>query len=138
MPRGFYYFGFLIDLTMVIRATLADFILFLYVHMSRADDSYDPSEIAAIKVKMNTLFAEGTDLEKKLYGAIRKYNSFDKSLLTELFTESIEHFSKKSPVEADLFNDLSEIIQADGKLDPSEKNALNVLKRIIDHQSIEK
>jgi len=122
---------------MVIHATLADFILFLYVHMSRADDSYDPSEIAAIKVKMNSLFAEGTDLEKKLYGAIREYNSFDKNKLTELFASSIQHFSKKSPVEAHLFSDLSEIIQADGKVDPSERKALDVLKRIIDqHQSV--
>jgi len=123
---------------MVIHATLPDFILFLYIHMSRADDSYDPSEIAAIKVKMNTLFAEGTDLEKKLYSAIREYNSFDKSKLTELFTDSIEHFSKKSAVEAQLFKDLSEIIQADGKVDQSETNALDVLKRIIDHQYIQK
>lgn len=123
---------------MVIHATLPDFILFLYVHMSRADDSYDPSEIAAIKVKMNTLFAEGTDLEKKLYSAIREYNSFDKSKLTELFTDSIEHFSKKSAVEAHLFKDLSEIIQADGKVDQSETNALDVLKRIIAHQYIQK
>jgi len=123
---------------MVIHATLPDFILFLYIHMSRADDSYDPSEIAAIKVKMNTLFAEGTDLEKKLYSAIREYNSFDKSKLTELFTGSIEHFSKKSGVEAHLFKVLSEIIQADGKVDQSETNALDVLKRIIDHQYIQK
>ena len=123
---------------MVIHATLPDFILFLYVHMSRADDSYDPSEIAAIKVKMNTLFAEGTDLEKKLYSAIREYNSFDKSKLTELFADSIEHFSKNSAVEAHLFNDLSEIIQADGKVDQSETNALDVLRRIIDHQHIQK
>jgi hypothetical protein len=74
--------------------------------MSRADDSYDPSEMAAIKIKMNTLFAEGTNLEKKLYGAIREYNSFDKSKLTELFTGSILHFSKNSNVDKKLFNDL--------------------------------
>lgn len=123
---------------MVIHTTLPDFILFLYVHMSRADDSYDPSEMAAIKVKMNTLFPEGTDLERKLYGAIREYNSFDKSKLTELFTGSILHFSKNSTVDAHLFNDLKEIVQADGKVNQAESNALNVLKRIIDHQSIEK
>jgi len=51
---------------MVIHANLPDFILFLYVHMSRADDSYDPTEMAAIKSKMNNLFSKGTDLEKKL------------------------------------------------------------------------
>jgi len=123
---------------MIIHNTLPDFILFLYVHMSRADDSYDPSEMAAIKVKMNTLFEQGTDLEKKLYGAIREYNSFDKSKLAVLFSDSIQHFTKQSPVDSHLLSDLKEIVQADGKVDQSESNALDVLKRIIDHQSIEK
>ena len=117
---------------MVIHATLPDFILFLYVHMSRADDTYDPSEMAAIKVKMNTLFAEGTDLEKKLYIAIREYNSFDKSKLNELFAGSILHFSKNSTVDAHLFNDLKEIIQADGKIDQTEASALEALERMIE------
>jgi uncharacterized tellurite resistance protein B-like protein len=116
---------------MVIHATLPDFILFLYVHISRADDSYDPSEMAAIKVKMNALFAEGTDLEKKLYLAIREYNSFDKSKLSELFTSSILHFSKNSSVDPHLFNDLKEIMQADGKVDQSEASALDALQRVI-------
>lgn len=121
---------------MVIHNTLPDFILFLYVHMSHADDSYDPTEMAAIKIKMNGLFSAGTDLEKKLYLAIREYNTFDKGKLTELFSASIEHFSKKSPVDTNLFNDLREIIQADGKEAQSERDALDILKRIIDHPAL--
>ncbi|HMG88443.1 MAG TPA: TerB family tellurite resistance protein [Chryseolinea sp.] len=120
---------------MVIHANLPDFILFLYVHMSRADDSYDPTEMAAIKDKMNGLFSAGTDLEKKLYVTIREYNSFDKNKLTELLSDSIRHFSNDAAVDAHLFNDLKEIIQADGKVDQSEVNALETLKRMIDHQS---
>ena len=119
---------------MVIHANLPDFILFLYVHMSRADDSYDPTEMAAIKKKMNNLFSKGTDLEKKLYGTIREYNSFDKHKLSELLSDSIQHFSNDA-VDARLFNDLKEIIQADGKVDQAEMNALEALKRMIDHQS---
>jgi hypothetical protein len=103
--------------------------------MSRADDSYDPTELAAIKNKMNTLFPANTDLEKKLYLTIRDYNSFDKNKLTELFSDSIEHFSKLTSVDAHLFDDLREIIQADGKVDQSETNALDTLKRMIEHQS---
>ena len=120
---------------MVIHATFPDFILFLYVHMSRADDSYDPTEMAAIKNKMNGLFSKGTDLEKKLYVTIREYNSFDKNKLTELLSDSIKHFSNDTTVDTHLLNDLREIIQADGKVDHSEMNALEALKRMIDHQS---
>jgi hypothetical protein len=104
--------------------------------MSHADDSYDPTEMAAIKNKMGNLFSKGTEIEKKLYLAIREYNTFDKNKLTELFSASVEHFSKKSAVDANLFNDLREIIQADGKEDQSERDALDILKRIIDHPSL--
>jgi uncharacterized tellurite resistance protein B-like protein len=131
----FLLFSFFIWITMVIHATLQDFILFLYVHMSRADDSYDPSEMAAIKSKMNGLFAEGTDLERKLYVTIREYNSFDKTKLTELLSDSITHFSNDATADPQLFADLKEIIQADGKVDQSEMNALEALKRMIDHRS---
>jgi uncharacterized tellurite resistance protein B-like protein len=120
---------------MVIHATLPDFILFLYVHMSRADNNYDPTEMAAIKSKMNNLFSEGTDLEKKLYITIREYNSFDKDKMTELLSESIKHFSNDGSVDSHLLKDLKEIIQADGKVDQSEMNALEALERMIDRQS---
>ena len=103
--------------------------------MSRADDSYDPTEMAAIKNKMNGLFSEGTDLERKLYVTIREYNSFDKTKLTELLSDSIDHFTNDTAVDAHLFNDLKEIIDADGKVDQSELNALEALKRMIDHHS---
>jgi len=118
---------------MVIHATFPDFILFLYVHMSRADDSYDPAELSAIKGKMGALFSEDTDLERKLYSTIREYNSFDKSKLISLFEDTVNHFSETTPEKARILKDLSEIIQADGKIDESEKNALDALKRIIDH-----
>ena len=86
---------------------------------------------------MNNLFSANTDFEKKLYLAIRDYNSFDKNKLTELFSDSIQHFSKKLSMDEHLFDDLREIIQADGKVDQSETNALDVLKRIIDHQHVQ-
>ena len=120
---------------MVIHANLPDFILFLYVHMSHADDSYDPTEMAAIKNKMKGLFTKDTDVEKKLYVTIREYNSFDKNKLTELLSDSFKHFGKDTSVDALLFNDLKEIIQADGKVDQAEMNALEALKRMIDHQA---
>jgi len=53
--------------------------------------------------------------------------------LSELLSDSIQHFSKDA-VAPHLFNDLKEIIQADGKIDQGEMNALEALKRMIDHQ----
>jgi hypothetical protein len=103
--------------------------------MSHADDSYDPLEMAAIKEKMSGLFSEQTDLERKLYLTIREYNSFDKSKLSELFEDTFNHFGQDPILTSDVYNDLREIIQADGNVNPSEHKALEFLKDLIDHHS---
>lgn len=116
---------------MVIHTTFADFILFLYVHISQADKTYDPAELGVIKSKMSALFPDGTDLEKKLYNAIRQYNSFDKSQLNTLFEDTIRHFNRKEALQ-NVYADVQDIIRADGKVEASETNALEALKQIID------
>jgi uncharacterized tellurite resistance protein B-like protein len=115
---------------MNIHESFSEFVLFLYVHISHADNQYDPAEMAAIKSKMSTLFPAGTDLERKLYLAIREYNSFDKSRLSDFVKDSFRHFGldKKSTVYADAF----EIIRADGRIDQHETKALDALKQLLD------
>ena len=118
---------------MVIHDSFPDFLLFVYVHMSEADHNYDPKEMALIKKKMHALFPEGTDLEKKLYRAIRDYNNFDKSRLDALFKDTFEKFRGANPeLREHLFQDILEIASADGALNASESQALDSLKKIID------
>lgn len=117
---------------MILHSSFPDFILFLYVHMSHADSSYDPSEMATIKSKMKGLYPEGTDIEKKLYLTIREYNAFDKSKLGDLFEETLGHFDLDVPKKNNVYNDLYEIMQADGKVEKSETKTLETLKQIID------
>lgn len=119
---------------MMLHSTFSDFIVFLYVHMSHADNSYDPQEMATIKSKMQKLFPAGTDLEKKLYATIRQYNSFDKEKLPELLTESLRHFTDKHETNEQVFSDLRDIIHADGKVLPAETRSLESLKIMIDQQ----
>ena len=118
---------------MVIHSSFKDFILFLYVHMSRADENYDPNEMATIKKKVGLLFQKDTDVEKKLYAAIRQYNLFDKSKLTELFEDTFKQFGQDANVlKNHFYTDLNEIILADGKVVNSETKALEALKQIIE------
>ncbi len=118
---------------MVIHASFKDFVLFLYVHMSRADENYDPNEMAIIKKKIEGLLDKGADIEKKLYTAIREYNSFDKAKLPVLFQASFKHFSDDdSVIKNNFYDDLNEIIQADGKVEATETRALEALKEIIE------
>ena len=121
---------------MVIHSTFKDFILFLYVHMSRADENYDPNEMATIKKKIGGLFEKDIDIEKKLYVAIREYNSFDHSKLPTLFNASFKHFDQdQSVLKNNFYSDLNEIIAADGKVEAAESKALEALKEIIELNS---
>lgn len=120
---------------MIIHHNLNDFILFLYVHMSQADSTYDPAEMTTIKSKMSGLYPEGTDFEKKLYLAIREYNTFDKAKLTEVLNDSFHHFKDAEMNGQKLIRDLHEIVNADGKIDPAEGKALGLLKELIDRMS---
>jgi uncharacterized tellurite resistance protein B-like protein len=117
---------------MVLHSSFADFILFVFVHMSHADNSYDPLEIAAIKEKMKDIYDVDTDFERKLYLTIRQYNDFDKSKLNALLADSFQHFNPDYAVSTDVFRDLQEIMQADGAVNRSEKNALESVRRLID------
>jgi uncharacterized tellurite resistance protein B-like protein len=118
---------------MVIHSTFKDFILFLYVHISRADEVYDPNEMATIKKKISELLNKDADIERKLYQAIREYNTFDKAHLTTLFKSSFKHFSKDAlALNSNFYNDLNEIALADGKVEDAETKALGMLREIID------
>jgi hypothetical protein len=104
--------------------------------MSRADENYDPYEIATIKEKISGMFEKDADIERKLYVAIRQYNSFDKSSLVELFRDSFKHFSEDQTIQKNNFyDDLTEIMQADGKVVHAEKRALQALKEIVELNS---
>ena len=121
---------------MVIHTTHQDFIVFLYVHMSQADDSYDPNEMAIIKSKMKKLFPAGTDIEQKLYLTIRAYNAFDRSKLNDLLKDSIEHFGSAGAFNPAVHADLKDIIEADGQVKADETRSLDRLRAIIDQHAV--
>lgn len=117
---------------MVIHSTFPDFVLFLYVHIAHSDDAYDPTEIATIKDKMKNLFPEGTDLEKKLYQAIRDYNAFDHARISDLIRDTFAHFADNANISSTkLFNDVKAIMEADGQVLPTEREAFEAITRII-------
>jgi uncharacterized tellurite resistance protein B-like protein len=117
---------------MIVHNTLEDFILFLYIHMSHADNNYDPAELTAIENKMKQLFPEEKDTERKLYNALRDYNNIDKTTLHTLLRDTFIHYSKShSDRLIEVINDLKEITRADGKIDHDEERMLNGFKDLI-------
>lgn len=121
---------------MIIHKTLQDFIVFLYVHISQADNAYDPNEMALIKAKMKKLYPAETDIEQKLYTTIREYNTFDRSKLNDFFKTSIAHFGKEGALDATVHADLNDIILADGKVRADETRSLDKLRNIIDQHAL--
>ena len=92
--------------------------------------------MATIKKKIGGLFEKDIDIEKKLYVAIREYNSFDHSKLPTLFNASFKHFDQdQSVLKNNFYSDLNEIIAADGKVEAAESKALEALKEIIELNS---
>lgn len=121
---------------MIIHKTLQDFIVFLYVHISQADNTYDPKEMATIKSKMKRLFPAGTDIEQKLYTTIRDYNTFDRAKLGDLFRSSIEQFGKEGALDSAFHDDLNDIILADGKIKADETRTLDRLRNLLDQHVV--
>jgi uncharacterized tellurite resistance protein B-like protein len=118
---------------MVIHSNFADFVLFLYVHMSHVDNDYDPTEMKVIKEKMKRIFPSDVDMEKKLYLTIKEYNAFDQSKIQELIKDTFTHFSSvKFSQKYKIYTDMYDIINADGKVDESETKAMEALKQIIE------
>jgi len=116
---------------MVIHKTFEDFLLFLYVHISRADSNYDPKEMAVIQEKMKGLYPSKVDFDKKLYLTLREYKDFDKTKLNDLCVDTIRHF-KAGKEKEKILNDLSDIINADGHVQATETTALDNLKKTIE------
>lgn len=120
---------------MVIHDTFADFVLFLYVHMAHADGDLHVTEVKVIKEKMTKLY-QSEDLDKKFTAALDQYNAFNKSNLNKLFHASFAHFETiKFAQKYRVYGDMYDIIYADGKVEESEKRALDELKDIIDINS---
>ena len=118
---------------MVLHNNFSDFVLFLFVHMSHVDNDYHPTEMKVIEEKMVRLFPKGTDLEKKLYNAIREYNGFDKSQIEPMIRNSFLHFGEvKSTQKYKVYSDIYDIINADGKIEASETAAMDVLGQIME------
>ena len=82
---------------------------------------------------MSKLFPAGTDVEKKLYQTIREYNKFDRRKINDLCLESISHFeSDKQARESRLFEDVEEIVKADGEIHTLEAEELRKIRQMIE------
>ena len=118
---------------MVLHSQFQDFILFLYIHMAISDGSIHSSEEQVILSKMTKLFPDESDLKKKLQLALTEYRALDQVMTMDVIKESFKHFDKVTFAQKyKVYADMYDIVNADGKVEESEKHALDGLKEIID------
>ncbi|HEV8513863.1 MAG TPA: TerB family tellurite resistance protein [Cyclobacteriaceae bacterium] len=118
---------------MVLHSQFQDFILFLYIHMAISDGSLHSCEEQVILNKMAKLFPEETDSKKKLQMALTEYKALDHAMTMDVIRETFKHFDKVTFAQKyKVYADMYDIVNADGKVEESEKNALTGLKEIID------
>lgn len=101
--------------------------------MAVSDGSIHSSEEQVILNKMPRLYPNESDLKTKLNLAIAEYRSLDPSMTVDVIRETFKHFDKVTFAQKyKVYADMYDIVNADGKVDESEKHALDGLKEIID------
>ena len=117
---------------MVIHDNFQDFVLFLYLHMAHADGSMHQQEESIVREKMKKLFPEGEDLEAVFTKALEQYRNSPVNQIPVIIRESFDHFNSVTfSSKYRVYTDMYDIINADGRVDQSEKNALDQLREII-------
>lgn len=117
---------------MLVHTNFSDFATFLYVHMAHADGDYHPEEMHVIIDKMKKLYPSSEDLHNKLDQTLAAYRGLDKDTISQVIRTSFKEFSHvKFAHKYKVYTDMYDIINADGKVDESETQALEELKQII-------
>ena len=104
--------------------------------MAVSDGTLHSSEEQVILSKMTKLFPNEGDHKKKLGMALAEYKVLDPVMTTNVIRESFLFFDKVTFAQKyKVYADMYDIVNADGKVEESEKNALTGLKEIIDMNS---
>lgn len=118
---------------MVLHKQFQDFVLFLYAHMALCDGSMHENEELVILDKMTKIFPGETDHKKKLSAAVAEYKSIDPALVNTVIRDSFRFFDQvKFAQKYKIYTDMYDVVNADGRVEESERKALNSLRDIID------
>ena len=118
---------------MVLHKQFQDFVLFLYAHMAMCDGSMHENEELVILDKMSRIFPSEPDPKKRLMDAIAEYKSIDPALINTVIRDSFKFFDHvKFAQKYKIYTDMYDVVNADGRVEESERKALDSLRSIID------
>jgi hypothetical protein len=101
--------------------------------MAMCDGSMHENEELVILDKMSKIFPAEADPKKKLMDAIAEYKSIDPALVNTVIRDSFKFFDQvKFAVKYKIYTDMYDVVNADGRVEESERKALDSLRNIID------
>jgi len=118
---------------MVLHKQFQDFVLFLYAHMALCDGSMHENEEIVILDKMKKLFPDEPNPKARLSSTIKEYKSVEAALINTVIRDTFKFFDQiKFAQKYKIYTDMYDVVNADGRVEESERKALNSLRDIID------
>lgn len=113
--------------------TFKDFAIFLYFYIAYADHEFHPMEEELIRKKIAKLFPQDLDHTTRFKEAHLHYLDAAKGDLKAIIEQGVRDFPHvESNKKYHVYKDLYDIINADGRVDDKETEAIEALKSIIE------
>lgn len=117
---------------MVIHGNFRDFGLFLMIHIAHVDGSLHEQEELVVRQKLAVFFPEQQDPVRKFHEALEQYRGIRQEMIPVLIRETFKHFSAVRFAEKyKVYTNLFDIINADGRVDVAESQALKQLRELM-------
>jgi uncharacterized tellurite resistance protein B-like protein len=106
-----------------------DFILFLFIHVARADGSLHPNERDVILQKMSEIISAEANWAQRLEDMDRKYTALGVTAAETLLKDSLSRFAHHDPaVRSRIHQAVYDIVNANGQVHAEEIKTLRVFK----------
>ncbi len=113
--------------------TFKDFVIFLYFYIAYADHEFHPAEEALIRSKIERLFPKDLNHTSRFKEAHQSYLAAAAADLKPIIEKGVRDFPHVgSNDKYHVYKDLYDIINADGRVDEKETEAIEALKSIIE------
>lgn len=111
-----------------------EFVLFLLIHIANADHMFKLDEAIVILTKMEDMFDTDQGVDKLLNIFMQmqdQYDGLSSDQITVVIKENVDKFKIKGDLADRLFNELYEVVNADGHIHENETKAIERIKKIV-------
>jgi len=111
-----------------------EFLLFLLIHIANADHMFKLDEAIVILTKMEDMFDTENGVDKLLSIFMQMQDNYDKlsnDEISDVIKLNLAKFDIKDDLADRLFNELYEVVNADGHIHENETKAIERIKKLV-------